>query len=741
RAASLVLLAIIGSVATGGERTVSLRGPLSTPVTIASWELPDALAVIDLTLSVPDDAPRDLRVGAWVTDQEGHWFQSMHPETFGPGRHQVVLEVAAGASSRMSSAGHSAAWTPYRYALSQRLGLIFATAEETRARIAFTARPRAAANEATTRPRLLDLDLPAGAIETGRRWQLECVPAPFPSNPYDHERFRLLANIRTPGGSVHTIDGFFLQEMDLQPAGDHEAAIPRGQGRFAVRYRARLPGRHTIELVGIWNQGLADERRVTLALPPLQVTGAPWDDYVRVDARDPRFFGVGPGGERFYYPIGLNIRSVNDPRGARCTPIKRETPDLRSHSYAAYLARLAAAGGNATEIWMCSWNLALEWRDDWPHFHGIGRYHQPNAQRLDRILDQAYAHGVRVNLVIHNHGMGSERVDREWQNSPYNKRNGGPFRSATALFHRPFALAKQEQYRRYLIARYADHPAILGWKLWSEINLTAGGSHLREWHRHASERWHALDVYDHPVTTHWAGDFRSPDRTIVRLPQIDYVCIDAYHGRRRDRGKLLAQLLRDSTQHSGAGLARFGKPVLVTEYGGSSKACPEPQLIAEHRSGPWAAITSGHGGTPMLWWFEWVDQNERYGPYAAVARFLAGEDLRGQAKRSLPLTGRSSAGELWINAWFAPGDMLGYILARRWGYAGKADALHREATVRVGTQIAAGAMQVEWWDADSGRIRERDEIDHPGGELVLRPPPFRHHLAFKLRRRSVPAGE
>lgn len=740
RSACLILLVFI-SAATAGEREIELRGPLSTPVTIASWELPDQLAVIDLVVRVPQDAPRDLRIGAWVTDHEGHWFESMHPEAFGPGRHELVLEVAADASTRMSGAGHSAGWTPYRYALSQRLGLIFATATETRARIAFTARPRTAAGKTANAPQLLDLDLPTGAIATGERWQLECVPSPFPRNPYDHERFHLQAEIGTPNGTTHTIDGFFLQEIALQPAGDHEAAIPRGEGRFALRYRPRLPGTHSIDLVGIWNEGLADERRVRLSLPPLRVTGRPWDDYVRVDTDDPRFFCVGPGGERFYYPVGLNIRSVNDPRGARRTPIKRVTPDLRSHSYAAYLARLAAAGGNAAEIWMCSWNLALEWRDDWPHFHGVGRYHQPNAQRLDRILDQAYAHGVRVNLVIHNHGMGSERVDREWQNNPFNKRNGGPFRSATALFHHPFALAKQEQYRRYLVARYADHPAILGWKLWSEINLTAGHSHLREWHRHASERWHALDIYDHPVSTHWAGDFRSPDRAIVRLPQIDYVCIDAYHGRREDRGKLLSQLLRDSTLHRGAGLARFGKPVLVTEFGGSSKACPEPQLIAEHRSGPWAALTSGHGGTPMLWWFEWVDQNERYGAYSAVARFLAGEDLRGADKRSEKLTGRSAAGPLWINAWFAPGDMLGYILDRSWGYDGESEALHEQAAVTIGRRVAAGAMQVEWWDADSGRIRQRRDVDHPGGKLVLRAPPFRRHIAFKLRRRTEPSDD
>jgi hypothetical protein len=44
-------------------------------------------------------------------------------------------------------------------------------------------------------------------------------------------------------------------------------------------------------------------------------------------------------------------------------------------------------------------------------------------------------------------------------------------------------------------------------------------------------------------------------------------------------------------------------------------------------------MVSGCSGSPMLWWFEWVDQRDQWSPYTAIARFAAGEDLRGPMPR------------------------------------------------------------------------------------------------------------
>nr|MBA3687050.1 hypothetical protein [Planctomycetota bacterium] len=448
----------------------------------------------------------------------------------------------------------------------------------------------------------------------------------------------------------------------------------------------------------------------------LHASGAASDPYVRIDAADPRYFSL--GGD-LYWPNGPNLRSVNDAR-SKDRMRTRLTPDRGIAAYTAFLARAAAGGANAAEVWMSPWNLALEWRADWPGYYGQGRYNEVNAWKLDRVLDLAWERGMRINLVIHNHGQGSEGADHEWENSAYNIANGGRLKSAAQFFTDEWALAGQERLRRYLVARYADHPAVLGWKLWSEQDLTSGGDALAGWHQQAAKRWRELDSYDHPITSHWCGDFTHAKADVVA--SLDYVCIDAYHGQDR----LITDLLESST----AGLAVHRKPTLVTEFGGNWDGAPsDAHMAMEHHCGPWAALVTGHAGAPMLWWFEWIDQHEEWSAYGAIVRFLAGEDLRGGTKVSL-----DAGSELWARAISRPGRLLGYLFDRNWARQPAAARARGGERFNVGGSIAAGAMTVEWWDADTGTATGSRRIEHPGGALNLTAPTWRRHLAFKLLR-------
>jgi hypothetical protein len=169
----------------------------------------------------------------------------------------------------------------------------------------------------------------------------------------------------------------------------------RARDRFVVRYRPREPGRYQVRIsrrIGMGPQGVS----VTAALPDLEVAGAHWDGYVHMSM--PRIRASSAVDGKFYWPIGLNLNSTYDLRSRERLGTSL-TPDRGSAVYIPRLQRFAAGGGNAVEIWMSSWNLALEWRRDWPGFAGVGRYNDGNAERLDAILDAAWAVGVRVNLV------------------------------------------------------------------------------------------------------------------------------------------------------------------------------------------------------------------------------------------------------------------------------------------------------------------------------------------------------
>ena len=699
---------------------VTLSPPLSTVV--PGWTRGDD-AVVRAVVEVPADAPADLGVGVFVRDRHGHWFQRAIG-ALGPGRHALAVPVGSGDPLLAEPGG--ARWSASEAALCDRGGLFFWSASGSRARlgVTFTA-PGPAAVARPVPARLLDL-APDETATTGARWNVAFTPSPWPANPQRNEDFRADLVVVQPDGAVLRLPAFQDQPMRGEDRGDREAVVAAGPARFVARFRPHQPGTHRLRLEARWAGGAV----VDAALPPLVASGAAWDGYARVDREDPRFFSAGG---RFIWPLGPNLRSVRDERSQErlgTTP----TVDRGSLSYRAYLERLAAAGGDAVEIWLASWNLGLEWTAAWAPFPGIGRVNHANAWRLERVLDDCERLGIRVNLVLNNHGQGSEKTDHEWELNPWNTVNGGPLARPGLLFSDPLALAGQERMRRYLAGRYGDSPAILGWKLWSEVNLTAGAREdVRTWHQQAAARWREVDQGRHPVTTHWSGDWRNADAAICAFDDIGYICIDAYHAPVGERGWLLADLLHEGLHSQPRGLARFAKPVLVTEYGGNWNAAPVPQLDAEHRSGPWTALVSGYGGAPMLWWFEWVDQQDRWSAYTGLARFRRGEDLRGARAACVKLDTSGGYG-LWAACWSRPGRRLGYLLDRAWGGTGDDARTWTGITVEHGTDVPPGPVALEWWDPDRGEVLERRTWEHPGGPLTASAPAFRRHLAFKLWR-------
>lgn len=718
---------------------VVLRSPL-VAVVPAAGAVPAGDRVVLAVLRVPEGAPADLGAGAWLADRHGRWWQRTLGQSLRPGRQRLRLEFRA---DQPVAGEHAGAWSPAASAECVRGGLMLWSASASRVAVTVESLVIQALDPPPPAGyRLADL-IPDPPGRCGERWQLAFRPDPYPSDPYDPETFRCDLVVIGPDGDEIRLPAFHHQPLRLEEGGDRELALPAGRAGFLVRFRPRLPGVHRLRLEARWRSGV----RVEAGLPPLTVSGQAWDGYLRTDADDPRFLSAGGA---FVWPNGPNLRSVSDVRG-RERMGSRPTPERGSLAYRSYLDRLAAAGGTGAEVWMSGWNLALEWRGDWPGYHGAGRYNQANAARLDALLDRAWERGIRIALVLNNHGQASEEVDREWQDNPWNRIRGGPLAKPVELFTDPRALAGQERLRRYLVGRYAEHPALLCWKLWTEIDLTDAGRRLgndetilKGWHEQAVARWRALDPYRHPLATHWANDYQQAQlyRGICALPGLDLLTVDAYHQDGVRGGRLLAQLLYASTARRG-GLHQYGKPVLVTEYGGWWDGCPPAQMEAEHASAAFCALVSGHAGGPMLWWSEWLDQGDRYQPYRALAGFLVGEDLRsrpGSPASSAQLEVRREGTVVWGRAWVRPGRLLGYLCDERWhaeGRPGEAVA----ATVQVAATAAAGSLQVEWWDADLGRRLTEERLDHPGGALSLRTPAFRSHLAFKLMRRETDASQ
>ncbi len=133
------------------------------------------------------------------------------------------------------------------------------------------------------------------------------------------------------------------------------------------------------------------------------------------------------------------------------------TPD----DWARDVARMQAAGFNAmrTAELIASW----EWIEP--------KKGQFDFGWLDRIFELCQAHGLRVLLGT---GAGSPPVWLldEYPDVQIVSQDGVPYPTGTmwgwACIHHPGFRAESERYLRALLARYGDHPTLLGWQIHNE---------------------------------------------------------------------------------------------------------------------------------------------------------------------------------------------------------------------------------------------------------------------------------
>ena len=746
---------------------LTLHAPLSSHFEAALPFNPVASA-IELSISIPDTVQTHIGCGVYIADDEGRWMVRSATQALSAGQHH--LQFSLGEKQHwVSTIAPEMHLHAFHKQLGKTYGCYFWSEQELDQQLAIHACKLVYDEPAAVSPNYYLSDVTCGLdgnssiatdpfqLQAGQRWSCSFRAHPVPGNPYNSRHFvadLCLADIDS--GAVITIPAFYQEPLALLARGSDEEARPLGQGHFCVRFRPQRAARYRATLHCHW----PDHEQV-FALPDLHVSGPDWDDIVRSDTHDKRFLSVDGA---FFWPTGINLKSANDDWCASYLKTTK-TPSLGTYTYEQYLSRLQKAGGNVTEIWMCNWNLALEWFDDWESYRGLKGFSAKHACQLDAILDSAYTKGIRVIISFRNHGQGHTRSGNfniptdtnEWHYNPYNKQVGGFLDNAVDLFTDPEALRRQQDLHRYIIARYADHPAVMMWKLWSEVDLTDAAkedSHRRfdstpalvQWHQTMSKQIADLDIYDHLICAHYSTDFHRVDTQVYKLPDISASCINAYLWRLEGHfGKqyTLAQLLYDSCNSAGAFrlhddvLRDLQKPIIVSEYGGGNPfRMTENELRAHHHSAPWAAFLSGHATGPLFFWYEWIDQREHWQPLSAVKRFARGEDLRNAETQARPvlLSARHAQYKLWSCAWVRPGRLLAYIMDRHWGAHGTRAPLIEHAQLHIGKNVKAGLMQIEWWDASLGQVIKREHIQHPGGDLQLQLPTFRRHLACKVWR-------
>lgn len=391
-------------------------------------------------------------------------------------------------------------------------------------------------------------------------------------NPYDPKEVSLKAIFKSPSGITKIVNGFFYKEFEILPQSNRYK--DGGKDAWKVRFTPNEIGKWTYHLMLSDSTGTSDS--------PVQsfdcITSFN-NGFVRKSNTNYLKFDSGLN----YFPVGENVgwyghKKIDD--------------------YKQWINELAENGGNFLRLWMCSWGTGIEWKET-----GLGDYskRQDRAFELDWIIDYASQKGIYIMLCLNNHGQVSTYVNSEWDNNPYNSKNGGPCKNTFDFFSDSSAIKFYLRRLNYIVARWGYSPNILAWEIFNEIEFT--NSYLFErkniiaWQKMNAIYLDSLDVNNHLITTSYASSEK--DFKLWKLPEIDFTQTHFYRG-----SSDIESIQIDGIKNY---LTSFEKPTLVGEFGlwsrDESFAEMDPKGITLHNS-LWASTVSGSFGTSMIWWWD-----------------------------------------------------------------------------------------------------------------------------------------
>ncbi len=721
----------------------------------------NGVSAIRCEVALPTNAPPSQAL-LCVTDRDGNWFQQLAPATLLPGTNACAFDLSPESAAKWSTSGHRLVWNRRVLRNPKSVVLRIFPKEAQSSEFKVQSSPTSDFQLSTFNSQLSTFSWQGPPKATDFRPNATDVPCfglfelrfQLPDrydDPFDPAAIDVTALINRPGTNTPVvIPGFYLQDYYVVTNAYADERIPCGRPGWAVRYAPLVPGRHACRIVA------RDALGVSTSTPVFfNATEAAGPDFIRVSTNDWRRFSC--GGREFHL-VGHNVRSPFDTR------MDDQYPWLLRHpesflAYRRYFRDMAAAGENFAEVWMCQWSLGLEWSTNSPCYHGLGDYNLGNAWELDQVLRMARENGIRVNLVLNNHGRAGLGFDAEWQNSPYNTVQGGflPPDDPITFFTDPRALDYQKRLYRYLVARWGWDSTVFAWELWSELDLCGRWGRepapqndpgVIQWHREIGDYLRATDPNRHLVSTHISADYRSIGKELSAIPQIDHCCVDAYHF--SPSPLHIVDLVRETA----ASLAAYRKPALITEFGGSSMGAGLSHLKCELHAALWSSTCSTLAAPPLFWWWGLVEEQNLYPEFTAIRTFTDPISYADPALRPIALTVTGTNSTETVESQGQPPQNGQFQRMRQglqsvaiangtnlyaWVYSrdlialtrGDDDVADREGEV-VWTPVTNGTYRVAFCSTETGKPVKQQDFRAQQGSLRFPLPSFKGDIAIRV---------
>jgi len=260
----------------------------------------------------------------------------------------------------------------------------------------------------------------------------------------------------------------------------------------------------------------------------------------------------------------------------------------------------------------------------------LGEYDLERARNLDQLFDRLDALDMYVTLnFLLNIDFRTTDPWPRFSKNPYNAVNGGPCERPSDFFSHPDAKRLFKQRLRYTIARWGYSPRLCLLTLWAEADVSEDYDHhveaSRDWHREMADYLHAIDPYQHPVTTslsHRSGSAPYERYGLFDIPNMDIATTELYNNRD------MAEAVRQDALRT---LHRYQKPHVVIECGLAYEMFSDDRDTEgiHYHGALWASAVSGSSMTPCFWHWSKVMSLGLLPHFAALSRYLEGEDFVG----------------------------------------------------------------------------------------------------------------
>ncbi|MDD5645056.1 MAG: sugar-binding protein [bacterium] len=508
-------------------------------------------------------------------------------------------------------------------------------------------------------------------------------------NPFDYDENLVYAELTSPENKTVIAEGFLYNIRKSELPEKYLWKI-----RFAPDKKGRWKG--IVKIKNRWGETNSDSFF-------FQCSESQNKGNIIVSPKDSSYFEF--ENREFFFPIGHNIGWAS------------------ASGYKKYFRKMSENGENWARIWMCPWNLGLEWTGE--GFEGLKRYNLKRASSLDKIIDYAREKDIYIQLVLNNHGQFSKITDPEWDKNPYNAANGGPCLEPGDFFsdENPQNIFKNRL--RYIIARWGYSKNLMAWELFNEVSYITGFDIETDtqWHKEISSFIKQKDAHNHLITTSYGSRVNIDT---FKLENIDFSQVHTYTNN-------ITTIIDTEYER----FSKLGKPFFFGEFGSklmTRKHDPEGSIL---HSALWTGMTTPSSGTVMSWWWDsYIQPLDLYEYFKCISKFIKETDFRVENFESRKAFIKDSGGNnLKIRAIANDRKIYCWIYnpdTEVFGSENKTDKTEYKGVQFTVKGLCKGSYKTDYWNTFTGEIVGQDTIDSEDGSLTVGVPDFKGNIALKI---------